>query len=61
LYELTAGVLAVRKCVQLLFQVREHAAGVLASLMKGIDKDLSKDFRDRSYAQAQRILDTRRR
>ncbi|VAI73240.1 unnamed protein product [Triticum turgidum subsp. durum] len=42
-------------------QVREHAAGVLASLMKGIDKDLSKDFRDRSYAQAQRILDTGRR
>ncbi|KQK18511.1 hypothetical protein BRADI_1g42980v3 [Brachypodium distachyon] len=42
-------------------EVREHAAGVLASLMKGIDKDLSKDFRDRSYAQALRILDTRRR
>jgi len=42
-------------------EVREHAAGVLASLMKGIDKDLSKDFRDRSYAQAQHILDTRRR
>jgi proteasome activator subunit 4 len=42
-------------------EVREHAAGVLASLMKGIDKDLSKDFRDRSYAQAQRILDARRR
>ncbi|KAM0917634.1 hypothetical protein ACQ4PT_009123 [Festuca glaucescens] len=42
-------------------EVREHAAGVLGSLMKGIDKDLSKDFRDRSYAQAQRILDTRRR
>nr|BAD53980.1 proteasome activator subunit 4-like [Oryza sativa Japonica Group] len=41
--------------------VREHAAGVLASLMKGIDKDLSKDFRDRSYAQAQRILHTRQR
>ncbi|KAF2926427.1 proteasome activator subunit 4 [Oryza sativa Japonica Group] len=42
-------------------EVREHAAGVLASLMKGIDKDLSKDFRDRSYAQAQRILHTRQR
>uniref|UniRef100_M8CC88 Proteasome activator complex subunit 4 n=1 Tax=Aegilops tauschii TaxID=37682 RepID=M8CC88_AEGTA len=42
-------------------QVREHAAGVLASLMRGIDKDLSKDFRNRSYAQAQRILDMRRR
>uniref|UniRef100_A0A0D9WPL1 Proteasome activator complex subunit 4 C-terminal domain-containing protein n=1 Tax=Leersia perrieri TaxID=77586 RepID=A0A0D9WPL1_9ORYZ len=42
-------------------EVREHAAGVLASLMKGIDKDLSKDFRDRSYAQAERILHTRQR
>uniref|UniRef100_A0A0A9C281 Binding n=1 Tax=Arundo donax TaxID=35708 RepID=A0A0A9C281_ARUDO len=42
-------------------EVREHAAGVLANLMKGIDKDLSKDFRDRSYAQAQRIIDARRR
>uniref|UniRef100_J3MDH3 Proteasome activator complex subunit 4 C-terminal domain-containing protein n=1 Tax=Oryza brachyantha TaxID=4533 RepID=J3MDH3_ORYBR len=42
-------------------EVREHAAGVLASLMKGIDKDLSKDFRDRSYAQAQRILRARQR
>ncbi|XP_062228827.1 proteasome activator subunit 4 [Phragmites australis] len=42
-------------------EVREHAAGVLASLMKGIDKDLSKDFRDRSYAQAQRIINAWRR
>ncbi|KAF0904304.1 hypothetical protein E2562_033273 [Oryza meyeriana var. granulata] len=42
-------------------EVREHAAGVLASLMKGIDEDLSKDFRDRSYAQAQRILHARQR
>ncbi|KAL6909678.1 hypothetical protein ACP4OV_001337 [Aristida adscensionis] len=42
-------------------EVREQAAGVLASLMKGIDKDLSKDFRDRSYAHAQRIIDSRRR
>uniref|UniRef100_A0A0D9WPL0 Proteasome activator subunit 4 n=1 Tax=Leersia perrieri TaxID=77586 RepID=A0A0D9WPL0_9ORYZ len=42
-------------------QVREHAAGVLASLIKAIDNDLSKDFRDRSYAQAQRILHTRQR
>ncbi|KAL6596609.1 hypothetical protein ACP70R_047252 [Stipagrostis hirtigluma subsp. patula] len=42
-------------------EVREQAAGVLASLMKGIDKELSKDFRDRSYAQAQRIIDARRR
>ncbi|XP_066369880.1 proteasome activator subunit 4-like isoform X2 [Miscanthus floridulus] len=42
-------------------EVREHAAGVLASLMKGIDEDLSKDFRERSYAQAQRIFVARRR
>jgi proteasome activator subunit 4 len=42
-------------------EVREHAAGVLASLMKGIDEDLSKDFRDRSYAKAQRIIVARRR
>ncbi|OEL14405.1 Proteasome activator subunit 4 [Dichanthelium oligosanthes] len=42
-------------------QVREHAAGVLASLMKGIDEDLSKDFRDRSYAQAHRIFVVRKR
>ncbi|GJM99961.1 hypothetical protein PR202_ga17106 [Eleusine coracana subsp. coracana] len=43
------------------YLVRDHAAGVLASLMKGEDKGLSKDFRERSYAQAQRILDARRR
>jgi proteasome activator subunit 4 len=42
-------------------QVREHAAGVLASLMKGADEDLSKDFRERSYAQARRIIDATRR
>ncbi|KAG2611165.1 proteasome activator subunit 4-like isoform X2 [Panicum virgatum] len=42
-------------------EVREHAAGVLASLMKGIDEDLSKDFRDRSFAKAQRIIVARRR
>lgn len=42
-------------------EVREHAAGVLASLMKGIDEDLSKDFRERSYAQAQHIFVARRR
>jgi hypothetical protein len=45
----------------LYIQVREHAAGVLASLMKGIDEDLSKDFRERSYAQAQHIFVARRR
>lgn len=45
----------------LYIQVREHAAGVLASLMKGIDEDLSRDFRDRSYAQAQGIVVVRRR
>jgi hypothetical protein len=29
--------------------------------MKGADEDLSKDFRERSYAQARRIIDARRR
>ncbi|EEC80455.1 hypothetical protein OsI_22659 [Oryza sativa Indica Group] len=53
--------LLVDSQVEASIYVREHAAGVLASLMKGIDKDLSKDFRDRSYAQAQRILHTRQR
>ncbi|XP_030510488.2 proteasome activator subunit 4 [Cannabis sativa] len=30
-------------------EVREHAAAVLAGLMKGGDEDLAKDFRDRAY------------
>ncbi|XP_027335262.1 proteasome activator subunit 4 [Abrus precatorius] len=33
-------------------EVREHAAAVLAGLMKGGDEDLAKDFRDRAYVEA---------
>lgn len=36
-------------------QVREHAAGVLAGLMKGGDEDLAGDFRDRAYIEANSI------
>ncbi|XP_039119734.1 proteasome activator subunit 4 isoform X1 [Dioscorea cayenensis subsp. rotundata] len=41
-------------------EVREHAAGVLASLMKGGDEWLSSDFRVRAYAVAQSIQNKRR-
>ncbi|XP_019430869.1 PREDICTED: proteasome activator subunit 4-like [Lupinus angustifolius] len=33
-------------------EVREHAAAVLAGLMKGGDEKLAKDFRDRAYVEA---------
>ncbi|XVE80634.1 hypothetical protein DITRI_Ditri14bG0155000 [Diplodiscus trichospermus] len=33
-------------------EVREHAAAVLAGLMKGGDEDLARDFRDRAYIEA---------
>ncbi|KAF5728502.1 proteasome activator subunit 4 isoform X2 [Tripterygium wilfordii] len=36
-------------------QVREHAAAVLAGLMKGGDEDLARDFRDRAYTEATSI------
>ncbi|XP_050236349.1 proteasome activator subunit 4 [Mercurialis annua] len=36
-------------------EVREHAAAVLAGLMKGGDKDLARDFRDRAYTEANAI------
>ncbi|KAL5803775.1 hypothetical protein ACOSQ3_030575 [Xanthoceras sorbifolium] len=36
-------------------EVREHAAAVLAGLMKGGDEDLAKDFRDRAYKEANLI------
>ncbi|XP_017980189.1 PREDICTED: proteasome activator subunit 4 isoform X1 [Theobroma cacao] len=36
-------------------EVREHAAGVLAGLMKGGDEDLAGDFRDRAYIEANSI------
>ncbi|KAK8937703.1 hypothetical protein KSP40_PGU001321 [Platanthera guangdongensis] len=41
-------------------EVREHAAGVLASLMKGGDEELSRVFRDRAYSEAQSILSKRK-
>ncbi|KAH9804499.1 proteasome activator subunit 4 [Citrus sinensis] len=36
-------------------EVREHAAAVLAGLMKGGDEKLAKDFRDRAYKEANMI------
>ncbi|GAV74776.1 DUF3437 domain-containing protein [Cephalotus follicularis] len=36
-------------------EVREHAAAVLAGLMKGGDVDLARDFRDRAYREANAI------
>ncbi|KAF2298087.1 hypothetical protein GH714_013491 [Hevea brasiliensis] len=36
-------------------EVREHAAAVLAGLMKGGDEDLAKDFRDRAFTEANTI------
>ncbi|CAI8596807.1 unnamed protein product [Vicia faba] len=41
-------------------QVREHAAAVLAGLMKGGDEELAKDFRDRAYVEAN-IVQKRRK
>ncbi|RDX74118.1 Proteasome activator subunit 4 [Mucuna pruriens] len=42
------------------FKVREHAAAVLAGLMKGGDEDLARDFRDRAYREAN-IVQKRRK
>jgi proteasome activator subunit 4 len=36
-------------------EVREHAAAVLAGLMKGGDEDLATDFRDRGYTNANNL------
>ncbi|WCJ32534.1 Proteasome activator subunit 4 [Euphorbia peplus] len=36
-------------------EVREHAAAVLAGLVKGGDEDLARDFRERAYAEANTI------
>ncbi|XP_065620607.1 proteasome activator subunit 4 [Quercus suber] len=36
-------------------EVREHAAAVLAGLMKGGDEDLARDFRDRAYLKANNL------
>ncbi|KAK9268815.1 hypothetical protein L1049_000579 [Liquidambar formosana] len=41
-------------------EVREHAAAVLAGLMKGGDEDLARDFRDRAYKGA-RIIQRKRK
>ncbi|KAG6411680.1 hypothetical protein SASPL_129764 [Salvia splendens] len=41
-------------------QVREHAAAVLAGLMKGGDVDLVEDFRKRAYEQAVAVLKKRK-
>lgn len=43
-----------------LIQVREHAAAVLAGLMKGGDADLVEDFRRRAYEQASAVLKKRK-
>ncbi|PON47216.1 Coatomer beta subunit [Parasponia andersonii] len=36
-------------------EVREHAAAVLAGLMKGGDEDLARDFRDKAYKEANNL------
>lgn len=41
-------------------EVREHAAGVLASLLKGWDEELSREFCDRAYCHAQSTLKKRK-
>ncbi|KAH1054372.1 hypothetical protein AAZX31_08G325700 [Glycine max] len=41
-------------------EVREHAAAVLAGLMKGGDEDLARDFHDRAYKEAN-IVQKRRK
>ncbi|KAH6786226.1 proteasome activating protein 200 [Perilla frutescens var. hirtella] len=41
-------------------EVREHAAAVLAGLMKGGDVDLVEDFRQRAYEQASAVLKKRK-
>ncbi|XP_042519744.1 proteasome activator subunit 4 isoform X2 [Macadamia integrifolia] len=42
-------------------EVREHAAGVLAGLMKGGDEELARDFRDRAFREAFSIQKRRKR
>ncbi|GMI63857.1 proteasome activating protein 200 [Hibiscus trionum] len=41
-------------------EVREHAAAVLAGLMKGGDEDLARDFRKRAYVEANTIQRSRK-
>lgn len=42
-------------------QVREHAAAVLAGLMKGGDDNLASEFRARALAEANDMLKKKRR
>ncbi|XP_062170630.1 proteasome activator subunit 4-like [Alnus glutinosa] len=42
-------------------EVREHAAAVLAGLMKGGDEDLARDFRNRAYLKANDLQRKRKR
>ncbi|XP_058114656.1 proteasome activator subunit 4 isoform X2 [Magnolia sinica] len=41
-------------------EVREHAAAVLAGLLKGGDEDIAKDFRDRAFSEAHSIQKKRK-
>lgn len=41
-------------------EVREHAAAVLAGLMKGVDENLVRDFCDRAYAEGMLMLNKKR-
>ncbi|MED6148307.1 hypothetical protein PIB30_051930 [Stylosanthes scabra] len=41
-------------------EVREHAAAVLAGLMKSGDEDIAKDFRDRAYVEANIVYKRRK-
>lgn len=45
----------------ILVQVREHAAAVLAGLMKGGDEDLAKGFRDKAYKEASNLQRKKKR
>lgn len=45
----------------IMFQVREHAAAVLAGLTKGGDEDLAKDFREKAYKEATDLQRKRKR
>lgn len=45
----------------ILNQIREHAAAVLAGLMKGGDEDLARDFRERACREANLLQGKRRK
>lgn len=46
--------------IYIYIQVREHAAAVLAGLMKGEDGELSKNFRERAYNEATKLQKRRK-